>query len=238
MSKFQKQPAGIRFPRLGRVGFVLFVAMSVALSALNLAAQIAPARPGSSNRYLLIVDTSSPMQRRADAVLKAVQGLLVSGMNGQLRRSDTLGVWTFNEDLYSGQFPLQQWSPETAGAITARALTFLKGQKYAKQPRLDKVLPALNRVVADSDLITVILITAGTENIQGTSFDDKINETYRLWRAEQLKARMPFLTVLRARGGHITECSVHPAPWRVELPPLPPEPHVAEVAKPQPAPPP
>jgi len=167
-----------------------------------------------------------------------VRGLLVSGMNGQLRRGDTLGVWTFNADLYSGQFPLQQWSPETAGAITARALTFLKGQKYAKQPRLDKVLPALNRVVADSDLITVILITAGTENIQGTPFDDKINETYRVWRAEQLKARMPFLTVLRARGGHITECSVNPAPWRVEFPPLPPEPQVAEVAKPQPAPPP
>ena len=67
-----------------------------------------------SNRCLLIVETSRSMQRRADAVLKTVQDLLTSGLSGQLRQGDTLGLWTFNEDLYAGRFPLQTWSP--AGA--------------------------------------------------------------------------------------------------------------------------
>ena len=47
------------------------------------------------------------MQPRAGAVLKAVQDLLASGLSGQLRRGDSLGVWTFNEELSAGRFPLR-----------------------------------------------------------------------------------------------------------------------------------
>ena len=75
-----------------------------------------------SNRCLLIVETSRSMQRRAEAVLKAVQDLLTSGLNGQLRQGDTLGLWTFNDDLYTGRFPLQRVvAPGSSGHYLARA---------------------------------------------------------------------------------------------------------------------
>ena len=71
------------------------------LRAQTNAAKAAP----PSERCLLIVETSKSMQRRTDAVLEAVQDLLASRLNGQFRDGDTLGVWTFNEDLSRGPFP-------------------------------------------------------------------------------------------------------------------------------------
>jgi hypothetical protein len=208
--------------------------LCLSLGAPQLAAQPAV----SSSRYLLIVDTSGSMQRRAKGMLSTVQDLLASGMQGQLRRGDTLGVWTFNEELYTGRFPLQVWEPEEQRAIGRRALAFLKAQHYAKQPNLDKVIPALDHVVKDSEVITVILISAGDANIHGTPFDGRINDVYARWRNEQPKARKPLVTVLRARNGKIANCSVTPAPGPVEILPLPPpEAPVVRTEKPAPAPP-
>lgn len=209
------------------------------LLCLSLGAPPLVAQPAvSSSRYLLIVDTSRSMQRRAKAMLWTVQDLLASGMQGQLRRGDTLGMWTFNEELYTGRFPLQVWAPEEQQAIGRRALAFLKAQHYAKRPNLDKVIPALDHVVKDSEVITVILISAGDANIHGTPFDGRINDVYARWRNEQPKARKPLVTVLRARNGKIANCSVTPAPGPVDILPLPPpEAPVARTEKPAPAPP-
>ena len=196
----------------------LFVA---ALAPCPVLAQTNATRaPRSSNRCLLVVETSRAMQRRSEATLQAVQDMLKSGLSGQLRRGDTLGIWTYNESLYAGRFPLQTWSPETQPAIALRILAFLKGQKYEKQAGLEKVLPALNRLIKDSPLITVILVSSGDEKIQGTPFDDPINAFYQKWHVEQQKARRPFVTVLRAKDGQLGDFTVNTPPWPVEMPRL------------------
>src|SRR5258706_5882436 len=141
------------------------------------------------------------MQRRAVGTLKALQDLLASGMGGQLRRGDTLGVWTYNQDLKAGNFPLQRWTPETHRSVAIQILNFIKEQKYENKASLDKVLPPMEGVIKDSQFITVILISDGDQKILGTPFDDPINQFYKLWRGEQQAARMPFITVLRARNG-------------------------------------
>ena len=56
-----------------------------------------------ANRYLLIVDVSRAMEPRQRSMLKAVQDLLASGMGGQMQAGDTLGVWTYNTNLYAGR---------------------------------------------------------------------------------------------------------------------------------------
>ncbi len=170
------------------------------------------------DRCLLIVETSKSMQRRADAVLAVVLDLLRSGLNGQLQGGDTLGVWTFNEDLYAGRFPLQQWSSQTQQDVARRVLTFLMAQKYEKQARLDKVLPTMTRVIKDSDRITVILISSGDDSIKGTPFDARINEYYQRWREQQQKARMPFVIALRAQDGLLADYAMNTPPWPVQLP--------------------
>jgi len=173
------------------------------------------------NRYLLIFETSRSMQRRSEGALKAVQQLLVSGMGGQLRRGDSLGIWTYDEELHAGAFPVQPLSPETQRSTVGRALTFLKQQSYEKKANLPAVMPALQRLIKDSPLLTIILVSDGEQKIYGTQFDQQVNENFSRWQNQQQDARMPFLTVLRSKAGVLTDFSVNPAPWPVEMPPLP-----------------
>jgi hypothetical protein len=198
-----------------------------------------------ANRYLLIVETSRSMQRRSEGTVRAVSNLIGSRMRGQLRLNDTIGVWTFNDTLYTGKLALQDWSEGERSAIAGKIVSFLEEQPYEKQGQLDKVLPALLRVVKNSEFITVILISEGAQDFQGTPFDQQINLSYKQWSAQQQQAHMPFVTVLRARRGQFTNYSVTPAPWPVDMPPLPvdlvrpktpPGPPVASARRPDPPP--
>ena len=209
------------------------------LSALFLPGQAASNTSASaSSRYLLVVETSRAMQPRAPGAQRAVRELLNTGMNGQLRRGDTLGVWTFNESLYTGKLPLQKWSPEIKDQITSSVTNFLAGQKNEKKADFKQVLPALDKVVTGSDYLTIILVTDGEQKITGTPFNGQINEFFQLWRDQQRKADMPFLTVLRASHGEITHYALNTAPWTVQMPPLAPEIQALVEADSRPAPPP
>jgi len=183
----------------------------------------APSNHLPVDRFLLIVETSRAMQRRADGSLHAVQGLVASGMRGQMHQGDSLGVWTFNESLYTGRLPTQDWSAESRRAIAGEVHKFLQSQPYEKQAHLDKVIPTMMRVVKASEFITVVLVTEGTQEIHGTPYDQQINQSYKTWGSQQLEAKMPFITVLQARHGQFTGYTVAPAPWPVDLPPLPAE---------------
>jgi len=208
--------------------------------APNVSGQTNAGTPLPSNRWLLVVDTSGSMQSRAEAVQQIAAMPLWHGMNGQLRRGDTVGLWTYNENLLTGSFPLKQWTPGTSQSVARQVYEFLKKQKYEKDSRLDKVFPDIERVIKDSDFITVILISDGRENIRGTPFDGNINAIYQTWKEEQERVRFPIITVLRAQHGQITSYAVTIPPWPLELPPLPAELQPAtppEAKAPQPPPP-
>jgi len=216
----------------------LALTLALALSPLSSKAQTNTVAPGTNgNRYLLLVETSRAMQRRSAGMLAAVQGLLESSMGGQLRRGDTLGIWTYNKQLYAGQFPLQQWSPEAQRTVASRVLGFLRERTYENSAALPVVMPVLDRVIKQSPFLTVILISDGEQKIHGTPFDAAINKSYDAWEKEQQKARMPLLTILRAQAGRLNAYSVNAAPWPVEMPPLPKELLEAKVQKKEAAPP-
>jgi hypothetical protein len=190
------------------------------------------------NRYLVVVETSHAMDKRGAAVTQVLRQLLLSGMNGQLRSGDSLGLWTFNDDLHGGEFPLQEWSPQDKTNITAAVVTFIEHQKFGKTGHLSSVLPEMARLSRVSDLITFVLICSGTENVVGTPFDAKINQSFITWRDQQAKAHQPFVTVLRANRGRLTDFTIAQAPWPIEMPPLPApppaaaQPVIASTAKP------
>ena len=221
-----------------RPGLAPLMASLLALVVLGRAALLC-AQPATSpleppaHRYLIIVDTSRAMQGRERAVLKTVEELLKSRMGGQMRAGDTLGVWTFDTELYAGRLPLQHWSPAQHKAITARVLAFLKGQRFEKFPVLDNVLPPMDGLVRNSQLITVILITSGVGLMQGTPFDHQINEFWQRWLDKQKAAKMPFVVVLRAREGAMKDYMLNLPPRPVQMPLLPAESPTA-VAPPQP----
>jgi hypothetical protein len=189
---------------------------------------------GAEDRYLLIVDTSAAMERNAENTQKAVTQLFSTGMVGQARPGDTIGLWTFAAELHTGVFPLQRWETQNRQKITAIAAEFMAKVRYEKQPRFEKeprfekVVESLTSVVKDSERITVLILTDGSARISGTPFDEKINQSYELNYAAQRKQRMPFITVLRAQGGEFIDWRVNTPPFRPEFPAFRVEPKTTE----------
>lgn len=176
-----------------------------------------------TERFLLIVDTSAAMQKRAANVERVIGNLITDGMGEQLHHGDTIGVWTYTDDLHTGQFPLQRWTPQTRAAIAQGIVDFLKSRKYEKKARLAPVMAQLKNVVADSDKITVLVISDGEDALTGTPYDAPMAEAYRLNAADLNKQQMPFLTVLRAAKGKFIGFTVNTPPWPVEFPNFPAE---------------
>jgi hypothetical protein len=201
------------------LGYLLFSVVG----PRNLLAQTDTNAAAPGNRWLLIVETSRAMQRRAEAAQQVAGSLIFSGMNGQMHAGDTLGIWTFNESLHTGRVPLQDWTPENKQDLARMVFSFLKSQKNEKDGRLNSVTTSLLEVVKDSEFITVVIISDGSSPISGTPFDAKINASFKEWQAQQKQSQMPFLTILRAKAGKITEYVVNTPPFPLELPPLPPE---------------
>jgi hypothetical protein len=211
--------------------FLVFL-VALALWPLSAKAQTNAVAVGTNgNRFLFLIETSHAMKGRSAGIIAAVKDLLDSSMSGQLRRGDTLGIWTYNQKLYAGRFPLQQWSPESQRTVVTRVISFLQEQTYEHQAALPAVMPTLERLIKQSPFITVILISDGEQKIHGTPFDAAINKSYGTWEKEQEKARMPVLTILRAQAGKLNAYSVNAAPWPVDMPPLPKELLEAKVQK-------
>ncbi|MGN6554188.1 MAG: hypothetical protein ACTHLW_10750 [Verrucomicrobiota bacterium] len=195
----------------------------IILSAHELQAETATNRPPDGNRWLFVFETSKLMQHRAESSAQMAASMIMSGLKGQMHSGDTLAVWTFNDTLHSGVFPLQLWTPETSKQVAQRVFEFLKNQKYEKNPNLAKIMPELDGVIKDSEFITTILFSDGSSEIKGTPFDAKINASYKEWASQQKKSEMPFITLLRAKQGTITHYVVNTPPFPLDLPPLPEE---------------
>ena len=175
-------------------------------------------------RWLLIVDTSAAMERRAKAVEGVVGELLVSGMNGQMSPGAELGIWTYNKELAAGVAPMQTWATAHTNIIAGRTVGFLSRQTYRGKPKVQNVMDELARVVSDSRQLTVVWFSDGAHNLTNTPFDAAINTAYTNYRPALAKTRMPLVTVLRAHHGKYIGQNISVAPWPVEFPPFPVEP--------------
>src|SRR4051812_47129868 len=83
-----------------------------------------------TNRFLIIVETSHSMSRRVKGTFDAVKAILDSRLNGQLHAGDSFGIWTFNENLYTEQFPIQNWSEGAELAFAAAPVNLLQPKMY------------------------------------------------------------------------------------------------------------
>lgn len=215
---------------------VTLVALCIVLAPARLAAQT---NTVSESRYLLIFDTSLAMKRRLDNIQRVAGDLISSGMNGQMRAGDTLGVWTFNETLHAGNLPLMRWTPDRRIALASRVTEFVRTQKFERVSSLVSVMPSVERVVTNSSKLTVLIFSDGVGKLSGTPYDVEINAAYEPFRENQKQERMPFVTVLRVKDRAYLGYAVTPSPWAVEFPKFPPDPVVVAPKvepKPQPKP--
>jgi hypothetical protein len=183
-----------------------------------------PAEPTAPGRFLFIFDTSWTMRNRVEAVQKALDVMLATSLSGHLHTGDSIGVWTFSQDLAAGNYPLQTWDADKAVMIASNLVKFVGDQHYAKTARFEALQPLLNQVVQGSERLTVLIFCDGSEKVTGTPFDAGINQAIQEKLADQNKAHAPFIILLRSQLGKFTGCtaSFPPAPLNIpEFPPLP-----------------
>lgn len=183
-----------------------------------------PAAQSVDNRFLFIFDTSADMKKRVPAVQKALNTILATGMHGQLHSGDSIGVWTFDQNLQTGQFPLQHWDSDNAAMIASNLTKFVEKQHYTKNTSFDALQPLLNRVAENSERLTVLIFCDGEAPISGTRFDTGINQVFQQKQAELKKARQSFIVAFRAQFGEYTGCTVSFPPTSLNLPQFPPLP--------------
>jgi len=204
--------------------FVLRAWILAALLAGILGTSLARAQQAVNSRYLLVFDTSSDMKKRVPAVQRALDNLFVTGMGEQLLTGDSIGVWTFDQKLRAGQFPLQYWVPDRAEQITANITSLVEKQYYSKTANFGALQPWLDDVVKNSQRLTVLIFCDGETAVSGTPYDNGINQIFKQRQAGQKKARQPFVIVLRAQEGKYVGCTVDFPPAQVVLPSFPPLP--------------
>jgi len=192
------------------------------------------AATAQSSRFLLIIENSQAMESRFGGLHSALDHLVQHNLPQLMRKGDTLGMWTFNQELATGEFPLQRWNPDSQKATRDRILNFARTRWYQKPARFAAVLPSLERLIADSSDLTLILITTGDQNLEGFAAAAEINRVLTKWRKEQQRLKLPFVTVLRFKDGKPYDFAITPAPFPLELSPIPrpPEP-IAATAPPR-----
>ena len=190
----------------------------------------------SSNRWLFVLNTSAAMRDRVKGMETITYDLLTTAMHGNLRAGDTIGIWTFNSELRAEEAPLQEWSPDAAQSIMQHTMLFIDKHHYEKTAVFGDVLTNMLRVIKNSDVITVILISDGADPIKGTPFDAELTSFFKTNYQPQKKAHMPVVTLFRGEKGTITTNTVALAPRPLDIPAVPPAPVVVKAAIQQPAP--
>jgi hypothetical protein len=193
-----------------------------------------PAEQGLDNRVLLVFEMSADMKKRLPAEQIGLNGALATSLNGSLQPGDSIGVWTFDQELHAGQYPLQTWVPENGADIASNIVAFVGKQRYAKSAGFDALVAALNRVVQKSERLTVLIFCDGETAIGGTPFDTGINQIFQEHQAGQKKAKQPFLIVMRAQLGEYAGCTVNFPPLPANFPAFPPPPPPPEPPAPKP----
>jgi hypothetical protein len=213
---------GVTAHRHGPNTFVWSVLTAVPLLAIVLSSSVSaqtnvsPSTPRPVNRYLFIIETSRAMQPRAQGVFDAIKHALDSNLNGAIHQGDLVGIWTFNEMVYQELFPTQIWSQPTQLAFAVRLSMFADPKLYQRRSRFDKVVPEMLKALADSENVTIILISTGEGVIEGTRFSEQINSAWKEWHDEQEGVHMPLQTVMRARNGQPTGWFLTAAPRPID----------------------
>ena len=172
----------------------------------------------AQDRWLLVFENSAAMKKRMPAVGLELNKLFFTSMAGEMHGGDSLGVWTFDQTLHVGEFPLSAWQPEQAANTASNLLVFLNKRSFKGGVNFNTLQPVLNEVVTGSRRLTVLIFCEGQGEIIWTPYNDGINRTLVQNYAERKKNSQPFIIVLRVQDGKYFGCSVNFPPARIFFP--------------------
>lgn len=194
----------------------MFTRVLCAIVMLICAATIAaPERQGG--RFLFLIETSSAMDSNRTALRNSLHSIIESGLNGQMRYGDTIGLWTYNDAL-NPAFPMVVWHRDQVQDITSAVDFWMAKQKFVHRGDFLKVAPLLQNVIKSSQKLTIIWISTGNDKITGTPFDKAIDELHHEFRDDFRKQHIPFVTLLVVRKGVVVDFTVNPGDSKIRLP--------------------
>lgn len=201
-----------------KCALVIVVTAVVSASA---AITTAPRTGPEGNRFLFVVDTSSSMKRIDQGGRQVVYDLVYSGLDGRMQPGDTLGVWTFGDEVKGGVFPVQYWSSEKSPALATQISQFLKEQVAGKYSRLDNAITNVERLAKSVKDMDVVIVTSAATRFK---LDDSWAVLQQAWKGrvdEAKKNNKPLVLTIAARGGQImqTMLTVGNEPLQLAAPP-------------------
>lgn len=162
-----------------------------------------------SGRFLLIFETTPAMKKNLPELRQMLGRLFASNLQNEMQPDDDLAVWTVDEKLHTGTFPLASWSPSDAEMYTDRLDDFLAGENFTRHADLAAIQPLLNRVVKGSDRLTILIFCDSHSRLLGTPYDSGVNDTITNTAAHAKNGPIPLILVLRAYHGQYLGCSVN-----------------------------
>lgn len=192
-------------------------------------------QPEQPARWLLVFDTSSAMKKYLPGTEAAVRQFLSAAANGQLKKDDSVGVWSFGRKINS-QFKTYNWEPESSSLIVSNLLVYLNQQRYSGDSSLSALQLPLSRVIAGSERLTIVIFCDGESQIHFTPYDDGINQNFHDGLDERKENQQPFVVVVRSQLGKFIGCTVSYPPGNLNLPDFPPLPAPPPAKPPPPKP--
>jgi hypothetical protein len=175
-------------------------------------------------RWLLIFDTSVTMERWLPGTATELQNLFYGSMSEELRAGDSVGIWVFNEKLHTDLCLPFTWQPAKAADEASQLKDFLTQQHYLGSTKFSVLGPVLQRVIAGSQRLTIVLFCDGKDDLKLTPYDDSINRAFHAMQADRKKAKDPFILVVRTQLGKFVGATVNLPPGSLDFPTFPPLP--------------
>lgn len=177
-----------------------------------------PVPAPDGERFLFIVEISSAMGKMQAETEAALFELIGSGVNRQMRPGDTYGVWTYNNETFAGEFPMQIWDSRNSTQLGTIAAAYLSEREFKKSGDVKRLMATLNAVVHSVSNLNIFIISKGDSSMSGTPFDKVINGQYKAQSRARKEAGKPFITALVARDGWIIDGSVAISGAPIKLP--------------------
>jgi len=176
------------------------------------------AQPTTPQRWLFIFDLSSTMKKRLPATEEVLKNFFATSADGRLQDGDNIGVWTYDQQMHGGQFPLVVWKPEQAATLPTNLMAFLRSRSFTSSSRLAALQPTLDSVISSSERLTIIIFCDGESEISSTPYDRGINQSFLDGRAERKKNSQPFVVLIRTLSGKFIGCTVNFPPGAINIP--------------------
>lgn len=195
--------------------YIVF-AITLIVPRARLFAEPAPERP-QEGRLLFLIETSAATDNDRTAIRKSLRSILESGLNGNMRYGDTIGLWTYGEKVNT-DFPMVMWTHEHLEDAENAIDFWMSKQKFKGRSDFSKLLPSLQKIIKSSQKLTIIWYSTGNEKITGTPFDKEIAELHKEFRDDFRKQHIPFVTLLAVRKGAVVDFTVNPGDAKLRLP--------------------